>query len=351
LTLPSILGNRAMQRLLETRPRVGRPTDPAEQEADSVADQVTRRQAAAGTPGARHLVETRFGVDLGGVRLHTDESARRMTGALGAAAFTCGADIWLRSPESVHDERLVAHELAHVVQQRRAPGSPPRIQRQAFPGETPEQEARRRAAIRGARNAIAQIERALRKGHLWPFETLSGSDIQIDLAFSPGPRRELETQKVRQNRLTTLVRDLWRVVIRLEGGRIPARWLQDEIVYPGGRMKSHDADVEMFYGHHMHARGMNPRIIWLNWRYIHTDPLAQSRVKAVPEPGELALGRHLVIEDPEHRPLEWQTSESVAIGQGLKPEEVGEIVEVRKDRIGYFYRYKGRKHYLPDYPG
>lgn len=85
---------------------------------DAAARAIARRGAGAPiVPGVRAMIEARLGVDLGHVRVHTDEEARRATGALGARAFTHGSDIWLARGESPADTRLVAHEATHVVQQ------------------------------------------------------------------------------------------------------------------------------------------------------------------------------------------------------------------------------------------
>jgi hypothetical protein len=73
----------------------------------------------------------RFGTDFSDVRIHTDSSAARAALRSGARAFTVGEEIvfgrgeW--SPDSARGRKLLAHELAHVIQQRRGgpqPGPP-----------------------------------------------------------------------------------------------------------------------------------------------------------------------------------------------------------------------------------
>jgi hypothetical protein len=63
-----------------------------------------------------------LGHDLDGVRVHDDERAAFTARALGARGFALGRDVVL----GIRDERLLAHELAHVVQQERrgASGDP-----------------------------------------------------------------------------------------------------------------------------------------------------------------------------------------------------------------------------------
>lgn len=86
-----------------------------------------RAQRSAG-PGAvlpppqRAFFERAFGQDFSNVRLHTDPNAGAYTQALGAKAVTSREDIAFApgryAPGSLPGRTLLAHELAHVVQQR-----------------------------------------------------------------------------------------------------------------------------------------------------------------------------------------------------------------------------------------
>jgi hypothetical protein len=70
----------------------------------------------------RSNMEAAFGVDFSSVRVHTDSEADVMNKQLGALAFTTGHDVFFRegeyNPSSDSGEKLIAHELTHVVQQR-----------------------------------------------------------------------------------------------------------------------------------------------------------------------------------------------------------------------------------------
>jgi hypothetical protein len=63
-------------------------------------------------------MEALFGADFSGIRVHVGQEAA----AIGALAFTHGSDLYFAhgqySPHSVHGQRLLAHELTHVVQQQ-----------------------------------------------------------------------------------------------------------------------------------------------------------------------------------------------------------------------------------------
>jgi Domain of unknown function (DUF4157) len=147
--------------------KVGSTTDPLEAEADRAADQVMRMpdSAAAGTlqrkcsaceeedkkvntknngqaqaegeapaivgqalsssgqaldPGTRAFFEKRFDADFSGVRIHSDSLAAQSADAVHARAYATGNHIVLGPGESASPSRLLAHELAHVVQQEGA---------------------------------------------------------------------------------------------------------------------------------------------------------------------------------------------------------------------------------------
>ncbi|HSA87019.1 MAG TPA: DUF4157 domain-containing protein, partial [Nitrospira sp.] len=72
-------------------------------------------------PATRAFFEPRFGHDFSQVRVHTDERAEQSARAVNAHAFTVGPNIVFGagkfSPASQGGRRLLAHELAHVVQQ------------------------------------------------------------------------------------------------------------------------------------------------------------------------------------------------------------------------------------------
>ncbi len=70
----------------------------------------------------RSFMESRFGHDFSGVRLHTDDKAAASASAVDADAYTVGRQIVFGrgsySPHTTTGRRLLAHELTHVVQQR-----------------------------------------------------------------------------------------------------------------------------------------------------------------------------------------------------------------------------------------
>lgn len=120
----------------ETELTEDRPDNPALTLQRGVGNQATRHALApgpapppSGTSGrpldipTRRFFETRFGNDFSGVRVHTDPGATGSAAAVSARAYTTGEDIYFNQdeydPQHPNGQRLLAHELAHVVQQRR----------------------------------------------------------------------------------------------------------------------------------------------------------------------------------------------------------------------------------------
>ena len=70
----------------------------------------------------RTYMESRFGADFSGVRVHTGIDSTQLNQSVSAQAFTVGRDIYYGAGKSPTDLSLTAHELAHVVQQTDSPG-------------------------------------------------------------------------------------------------------------------------------------------------------------------------------------------------------------------------------------
>ncbi|HEX5535139.1 MAG TPA: DUF4157 domain-containing protein [Actinomycetales bacterium] len=106
-----------------TRPSTLPSTGPAAPGGGPAAD-----RAVGGTPldgPTRSWFEERLGTTLGDVRLHTDSAAADAAAALSARAFTVGRDVVFGAgqfaPDTPKGQRLLAHELTHVMQQNGQP--------------------------------------------------------------------------------------------------------------------------------------------------------------------------------------------------------------------------------------
>jgi Domain of unknown function (DUF4157) len=98
-----------------------------EGEVSAVPDgfEAAMQRSGAGHPldeGTRSFMESRFGEDFSEVKIHTDSAAAEASKLIQAQAFTSERDIYFgsgRSQLQTHDgQKLLAHELTHVVQQR-----------------------------------------------------------------------------------------------------------------------------------------------------------------------------------------------------------------------------------------
>jgi hypothetical protein len=83
-------------------------------------------------PNTRRFMENRFDADFSNVRVHLGNEAQELSRDLNAKAFTVRSDIYFGpgqyQPGTEKGDHLIAHELAHTVQQRTSPG--PVIHRQ-----------------------------------------------------------------------------------------------------------------------------------------------------------------------------------------------------------------------------
>jgi hypothetical protein len=114
-------GNRAAAQILQPRSGsspIGRTDEP------SIAHSVVGSSGQSLDPATRTLMESRFGQEFGHVRVHVDSLAANAARDVDALAFTVGHHIVFGAgaymPSTSHGQRLVAHELVHVLQQQHA---------------------------------------------------------------------------------------------------------------------------------------------------------------------------------------------------------------------------------------
>ena len=131
LQLQRRYGNHYIQRILALA-RQGEDEAEVGAEVESAIERSRGRGQALDT-GVRVQMESAFGSDFSGVRVHTGAEVHALSEAVNAIAFTTGSDIFFRegtySPASSGGRELLAHELAHVVQQGGAPATAGRAQR------------------------------------------------------------------------------------------------------------------------------------------------------------------------------------------------------------------------------
>lgn len=116
--------------------------------ADRAEKQLGNARAGSGAPLPAHTqadLGNALGTDLSHVRVHDDGASNAAATSIGAKAYTEGQDIHFAAgkyaPATTAGQRLLAHEVAHTVQQR---GAAPSVQSKpeiSAPGDGHEREA------------------------------------------------------------------------------------------------------------------------------------------------------------------------------------------------------------------
>ena len=140
--LVSNVGNRAFGGAIARTQGAGiMPSGTVHPSVQSKID-TTRGSGSALDAGVANKLSPSLG-DLSDVRVHTDSTAHDLNHAVSAKAFATGNDVYFAKdqykPNTTDGDKLLAHELAHVAQQRGAPTSGPLTV--SNPGDSMEREA------------------------------------------------------------------------------------------------------------------------------------------------------------------------------------------------------------------
>ena len=99
------------------------PSAPSAPSKPSINDQLSSSKGS-GSPlsgGVKQEMESGFGADFSGVKIHTDDRAASMSKEIGAQAFTNKGDVYFNqgkfNPATQQGKTLLAHELTHTIQQ------------------------------------------------------------------------------------------------------------------------------------------------------------------------------------------------------------------------------------------
>jgi hypothetical protein len=102
--------------------------------------------------------------------VHTDATADKLTGELGAKAFTTDRDIFFRQgtydPGSKSGKRLIGHELTHVVQQDKGRATGSSTTSREVTADTALETEADKAAVAVTKGKNFRIEQAVRWGRL-----------------------------------------------------------------------------------------------------------------------------------------------------------------------------------------
>jgi hypothetical protein len=119
-----VLSSPASSAVSTTSPRIQRFSGQSNEQAGSAPASVDHTLASSGTPlepALRQRMEQGFGHDFSRVRIHTDAQAAASAHEVNANAYTVGHNVVFGAgrfaPDTQEGQRLIAHELTHVVQQ------------------------------------------------------------------------------------------------------------------------------------------------------------------------------------------------------------------------------------------
>jgi hypothetical protein len=122
------------------------PQPVAENVADAATEAAVKAELSGGAPMAADVAGffgRRFGANFGDVRIHVDDKAANLSTRLGARAFAYGRHVFFNAgqynPDSEDGSKLIAHELAHTIQQsaviqlKEDAAAPPRVTSRSAP--------------------------------------------------------------------------------------------------------------------------------------------------------------------------------------------------------------------------
>jgi hypothetical protein len=117
------VGNRVVQRVLDKSHQREYVTDEKGDLVPEISDNIQQKRGG-GSPLPENIqneVGETLGHDFNDVRVHTDETADKLSQTINARAFTVGSDIFFKggvfAPGTTAGRETLIHELTHVIQQ------------------------------------------------------------------------------------------------------------------------------------------------------------------------------------------------------------------------------------------
>jgi hypothetical protein len=105
-------------------------------DASPTLESAVNRARGSGQPldaGLQQSMGQAMGADFSQVRVHTDATSNQLNQSIHAKAFTTGQDVFFKrgayDPSSKDGQKLIAHELTHVIQQNQSESEHQPIQR------------------------------------------------------------------------------------------------------------------------------------------------------------------------------------------------------------------------------
>jgi hypothetical protein len=140
-------------------------------------------------PGTGRNMEGRFGCDFSAVRVHSDALAAASARSADADAYTVGHHIvfgaGMYAPRTLSGQRLLAHELTHVLQQHAQFGDAPSLQRKVVLGGKAMTASERKRFIKDrkwANRALAAATLKDMEEAADPFDFASANELQTEIS-------------------------------------------------------------------------------------------------------------------------------------------------------------------------
>ena len=147
-------------------------------EVPPIVHEVLRSPGQSLDPATRAFFEPRFGHDFSGVRVHTDARAADSAAAIDSLAYTSGRNVVFQrghyQPDTLEGKLVLAHELAHVIQQSGSISAPAGIG-SAEDSSEHEADSIADSVIRGeqVQGVAVQSNRIQR----WPYRVMPGDTL------------------------------------------------------------------------------------------------------------------------------------------------------------------------------
>lgn len=150
--------------------------------APPAVDEVLRSPGRMLDTGTLDFMEPRFGNDFSGVTIHTDSAAARSAAAVNARAYTVGSHVVFGqghyAPGTADGQRLIAHELTHVVQQQGQIGAVMRAPLQVGESNSAAEQEADRVALQVVSGASGPVAASVGQSTVMRQETTSAQPQQ-----------------------------------------------------------------------------------------------------------------------------------------------------------------------------
>jgi hypothetical protein len=273
----------------------------ASKPAESAPQPRSSRSAAAPLTGVRSSgggeplpssvavpISSSLGIDVSPIRVHSGPSAASVAASQGAHAFAHGTDIVLGSAARASDLPVMAHEVAHVVQQQSAP----RVQLWS-PGSTDrfEQEAHQASAAVVQGRSFRVRERTTPRVQRWPSFPSVLDFIAEKANIIPGFRMftiVLGVNPINMSAVDSSPENILRAIVEfMPGGFLitqaldahgilgkVAAWIAPKLKALGGVGSSFKAAIDAFIAKTSLASAIkDPGGTWERAKRIFTDPI------------------------------------------------------------------------------